>query len=65
MASEPSTLDTNAVMGEAGGVPFIALPPVRPNDAPTVIVWHMHDPPRSEAAMAAALPLRDVELHVS
>jgi pimeloyl-ACP methyl ester carboxylesterase len=43
-------------------VPFIALPPIRPNDyAPTVIVWHMHDPPRSEAAMAAALPLRDVD----
>ena len=60
--SEPRALDTSALRGKAGAVPFIALPPIRPNDyAPTVIVWHMHDPPRSEAAMAAALPLRELD----
>jgi len=62
MVSEPNTLDTNVERGTAGGVPFIARPPIRHRDhAPAVIVWHMHDPPRSEAAMAAALPLRDVD----
>jgi pimeloyl-ACP methyl ester carboxylesterase len=60
--SEPGTLDTNAVRGEAAGVPFVALPPEGVRDrVPTVIVWHMHDPPRSETAMAAALPLRGVD----
>lgn len=55
-------LDPNALRGEASGVPFVALPPEGSRDeAATVIVWHMHDPPRSETAMAAALPLRGVE----
>lgn len=59
--SDASTLGTNAVRGETAGVPFVALPPKRARvDASTVIVWHMHDPPRSETAMAAALPLRGV-----
>ncbi|HYY64569.1 MAG TPA: alpha/beta hydrolase fold domain-containing protein [Gaiellaceae bacterium] len=59
--SDASTLGTNAVRGETAGVPFVALPPERARvDASTVIVWHMHDPPRSETAMAAALPLRGV-----
>jgi hypothetical protein len=26
--------------------------------APLVVAWHLHDPPRSERAMAAALPLK-------
>jgi pimeloyl-ACP methyl ester carboxylesterase len=57
-----SPLDTNALTGEAAGVPFVALPPKSARDqAPTVIVWHMHDPPRSERAMAAALPLRSLD----
>jgi pimeloyl-ACP methyl ester carboxylesterase len=56
-----SPLDTNALTGEAAGVPFVALPPQSARDqAPTVLVWHMHDPPRSERAMAAALPLRSL-----
>ena len=54
-------LDELALTGEAGGVPFVALPPREPAaKAPLIVVWHMTDPPRSEKAMAAALPLSDV-----
>jgi pimeloyl-ACP methyl ester carboxylesterase len=60
--SDLSPLDTNALTGEAAGVPFAAFPPKGARDqAATVIVWHMHDPPRSERAMAAALPLRGLD----
>lgn len=48
--------------GTAAGVPYLAVPPhgeARPS--PVIVVWHMMDPPRSEAAMAAALPLDGVE----
>jgi dienelactone hydrolase len=47
--------------GSARGVPFVALPP-EPDApaAPMVVAWHLHDPPRSETAMAAALPLHGV-----
>jgi predicted esterase len=46
------------ITGVAGGVPYVALPPEgEPDGAPLVVVWHLHDPPRSETAMAAALPL--------
>lgn len=59
---DQSPLDADAVRGEAAGVPFVALPPQsRPDETPTVIIWHMHDPPRSETAMAAALPLRGLD----
>jgi pimeloyl-ACP methyl ester carboxylesterase len=39
-------------------VPFVLTPPSteRP-DAPVVVTWHLADPPRTEAGMAAALPL--------
>lgn len=51
-------LDPDAMGGEASGVPFIVLPPrERLEQAPLVIAWHMLDRPRSEIAMAAALPL--------
>jgi len=54
-------LDEHALTGEAAGVPFVALPPgEKATKPPLVVVWHMTDPPRSETAMAAALPLRDV-----
>jgi pimeloyl-ACP methyl ester carboxylesterase len=50
--------------GLAADVPYVALPPVRHrNDeeaAPLVVAWHLNDPPRSAAAMAAALPLAGV-----
>lgn len=48
-----------AITGEAAGVPFIAAPPVSSALAspPVVVTWHLNDPPRSETAMAAAIPL--------
>ncbi|MEO3785381.1 hypothetical protein ABGB12_18785 [Actinocorallia sp. B10E7] len=49
--------------GTVGGVPFVALPPTAV-DAPTrdglIVCWHAFDPPRTEAAMAAALPMTGV-----
>jgi pimeloyl-ACP methyl ester carboxylesterase len=60
--SDQSPLDANALKGEAAGVPFVILPPrSRRDESPTVIIWHMHDPPRSETAMAAALPLQGLD----
>jgi alpha-beta hydrolase superfamily lysophospholipase len=48
----------------AAGVPYVALPPAGGRDgsqpAPLIIAWHLNDPPRSAAAMAAALPLAGV-----
>ncbi|TDQ55334.1 alpha/beta hydrolase family protein [Actinorugispora endophytica] len=52
-----STL-ADPLTGTAAGVPYLAVPPVdtsRP--APMVIGLHAFEPPRSEAAMAGALPL--------
>jgi pimeloyl-ACP methyl ester carboxylesterase len=44
--------------GTAAGVPYIAFAPQQPQpDSPLVYVLHLMDPPRSERAMAAALPL--------
>jgi pimeloyl-ACP methyl ester carboxylesterase len=61
------------VTGSANGVPFVALPPepLEPHEgsgapgekattAPLVVAWHLQDPPRTETAMAAALPLRGI-----
>lgn len=50
---------SDTITGTAAGVPFLAKPPARDDreHAPIVIVWHLFDPPRTEAAMAAALPL--------
>jgi pimeloyl-ACP methyl ester carboxylesterase len=51
-----------SLVGDAAGVPFVVLPPHGdPSGAATVVVWHLHDPPRSETAMAAALPLHEVD----
>jgi hypothetical protein len=58
MTAEPSP-----VRGEAAGVPFVAVPPAggaRPG-APVVVAWHLMDPPRTEAAFAAALPLEGLD----
>jgi dienelactone hydrolase len=51
-----------ATTGIAAGVPFLAVPPAgdRP-DAPVVVAWHLMDPPRTEAAFAAALPLAGLD----
>lgn len=56
--------ECTAHSGVAADVPYVALPPAsRRHDgepAPLVIAWHLNDPPRSAAAMAAALPLAGV-----
>jgi pimeloyl-ACP methyl ester carboxylesterase len=47
------------IAGRAAGVPFVAVPPTNgPRaSAPVVVGWHLLDPPLTEAAFAAALPL--------
>lgn len=53
---------SRSISGEAAGVPYVAIPPPEDRDgAPLVVAWHLMDPPRSEAAMAAALPLTGVD----
>lgn len=53
---------STAITGTAAGVPFLALPPAGERaDAPAVVAWHLLDPPRSETAFAAALPLAGLE----
>jgi hypothetical protein len=50
------------VTGTAAGVPFLAVPPDGgPGLAPVVVAWHLMDPPRTEAAFAAALPLAGLD----
>jgi pimeloyl-ACP methyl ester carboxylesterase len=51
---------TGPITGTAAGVPFLAVPPaeVSAEQAPVVVGWHLLDAPRTEAALAAALPLR-------
>jgi len=54
---------SSPVSGTAAGVPFLALPPTggtRPG-ASVVVAWHLMDPPRTEAAFAAALPLAGLD----
>jgi len=49
------------IRGTAAGVPFLARPPEQPTSTtPLVVGWHLMDPPRSEAAMAAAVPMAAV-----
>lgn len=58
-----ATASAAPVSGVAAGVPFLAIPPAtgpRPS-TPVVVAWHLMDPPRTEAAFAAALPLADLE----
>ncbi len=56
MTADPPTPAT--ITGIAAGVPFVAHAPAHPGtDSPVVVVWHMLDAPRTERAMAAALPL--------
>lgn len=55
------TSSSHAVSGTAAGVPYTALPPgnnvARP---PLVLIWHLLDPPCTDAAMAAALPMAEL-----
>ena len=55
MASEAA----RPITGVAAGVPFLAIPPHPQSraSAPVVVAWHLMDPPRTEPAFAAALPL--------
>lgn len=52
--------------GTAAGVPFVALPPTAvdagPRTGPSrmIVAWHGLDPPRTESAFAAALPMTGV-----
>lgn len=51
-------MTTSPLTGVAAGVPFTALPPAGAPTAPALVVtWHLMDPPCTDAAMAAALPL--------
>lgn len=57
-----TTLETPHITGKAAGVPFVAIgPPRRRADAPVVFAWHLMDPPRTERALAAALPLQGLD----
>lgn len=44
------------ITGRAAGVPYVAVPPAGDSDR-VVFAWHLLDPPRTETALAAALPL--------
>jgi dienelactone hydrolase len=56
------TAEIGADRGLAAGVPYVVLPPIDgAAPAPLVVAWHLNDPPRSAAAMAAALPLAGVQ----
>ncbi|WP_174567368.1 hypothetical protein [Actinomadura kijaniata] len=62
--SSPSGLD-RPVHGSAAGIGYVALPPsavdARPaGDTRLVVVWPGFEPPRTAAAMAAAVPLTGV-----
>jgi pimeloyl-ACP methyl ester carboxylesterase len=54
------TSNTPVTGTTANGVPFLATRPSRP-DAPVVVAWHLLDPPRTETAMSAALPLTGLD----
>lgn len=46
----------------SNGVPFLARPAASA-DAPVILAWHLLDPPRTEVAFAAALPLTGLDAH--
>jgi dienelactone hydrolase len=54
---------SDRITGTAAGVPFVAIPPTTgPRvSAPVVLAWHLADPPRSEAAFAAQVPLEGLD----
>jgi pimeloyl-ACP methyl ester carboxylesterase len=57
-----TTPDGQGISGVAAGVPFLAYPPKSDDgSAATVVAWHLLDPPRTEAAMAAAVPLAGLD----
>jgi pimeloyl-ACP methyl ester carboxylesterase len=54
---------SDQITGTAAGVPFVALPPTggARASAPVVVAWHLMDPPRTEVAFAAAVPLQGLD----
>ena len=49
---------TEQLTGTAAGVPYVITPPwTNDHAAPIVVAWHLLDPPCTEIALAAALPL--------
>jgi pimeloyl-ACP methyl ester carboxylesterase len=49
---------TEQIHGVAAGVPFVALPPAGGTGTGALVVgWHLMEPPASEQAMAAAVPM--------
>jgi len=63
LARDPGEELARPRSGSVGGIPFVALPPTAV-DAPArdglIVCWHGFEPPRTEAAMAAALPMTGV-----
>lgn len=50
------------ITGFAAGVPFVALEPADPaRPAPMIAVWHLMDPPCTDVAMAAAVPMTGLQ----
>jgi prolyl oligopeptidase family protein len=51
-----------AITGFAAGVPYVALPPAdATKPAPMIAVWHLMDPPCTDVAMAAAVPMNGLQ----
>jgi dienelactone hydrolase len=63
IVTKQSAISTEGIKGVAAGVPFVAYSPDgdRGHTAPIVVAWHLLDPPRTEAAFAAALPLHGLD----
>lgn len=54
--------ETSQQRGTAAGVPYLAFEAEQASaSTPLIVVLHLMDPPRSEAAMAAAVPLRGID----
>ncbi|WP_020673835.1 prolyl oligopeptidase family serine peptidase [Amycolatopsis nigrescens] len=53
---------SSTIKGVAAGVPFVALAPTGGGTSGALVVtWHLMDAPRTEAAMAAALPMHGLD----
>ncbi|MBQ1084171.1 MULTISPECIES: S9 family peptidase [unclassified Nocardiopsis] len=59
VADSTAHTTTAPVTGTVAGVPFLALPPASATEAPAPLVIGLHafEPPRSQAALAGAVPM--------